>query len=828
MASTYHFSSQPVPTGKTATAHFDYINREGKYDPQKFGEDDIRAIGEGNTPEWAKTPKEFWEASDRFGRANGRSYREINIALQNELSMEDNIGLVKDFIKESGIGSEHFYVYAIHSRESIDGKQENIHAHIMFNEKVIEPDRPLDRYDYFRSYAVNREGQPTSGYRTSTKHSSKQGILADRYLWECIVNRKFRERNMDERVSAKSLKAQRADLLEQGRFEEASLLDRTPAPHVGSLLKHKGNAEKVREYVRQFLQEAEAKESEDKAMDVAEAAKEEQQPEAVDVAIYNYEEEKREKKRRAKLKTTRDELEKIENTNEKLLAIYAHDYVVRQLARKIQKERLDTVEKAVEKEADKLAKADLNVTVGDISNALEKRRSELGPMVVDLRNKYTEIKKHRIPEEHVHSVALNRLTNGEYDRLRKHVPTLEKKLDAVHDEAKKLFPEYYSHGTKYYIEHPEERKRLWPPVNDWLQVNEPPVLRAQDKVQWRLEDINNMTKTNKTAYDDAVAAVRADNEKLNTEIKKLSVEYGKIKNQEKRINQLQSELSRLDRDMVLFAGKVGRILAKNDKVNGTTPIRTMERYVHDGNEYYITGEYNGGKQGGYETAVRLHDDVTAGSVPTYMIDYWYDGSVANIAPMEERTRLYPGRATTKDTAFIYKNGDDGPVPDVVLDRSPAIKEAKTYRVAETVSLAVKGVSGILGNNRKETSNKHTKLHFRKDNGNLNEMERLLRQYLADEAEIIEDLPDHRSKINTIQEITRAIDSFHESSLCNESPVIQYQESELLTQNSQSDKTTKQEKRIQKARLEASRKRRNKLEETKKKKGNHMTHNRMRS
>ena len=117
------------------------------------------------------------------------------------------------------------------------------------------------------------------------------------------MNRKFRERNMDERVSAKSLKAQRVELMEQGRFEEASLLDRTPAPHVGSLLKHKGNAEKVREYVRQFLQEAEAKESEDKAMDAAEADKEEQQPETVDVAIYNYEEEEKAKKRRAKLKT---------------------------------------------------------------------------------------------------------------------------------------------------------------------------------------------------------------------------------------------------------------------------------------------------------------------------------------------------------------------------------------------------------------------------------------------------------------------------------------------------------------------------------------------
>ena len=743
MASTYHFSSQPVPAGKTASAHFDYIYREGKYDPQVFGQDDIRAVSRGNMPSWASTPDEFWAASDRFGKVNGRSYREINVALQNELGLEDNIQLVEDFIAESGIGNEHAYVYAIHSRRSIDGTQKNIHAHIMFNEKIVEHDRPLDRYDYFRNYAVNAAGEPTSGYRTSKKHSSKQGILADRYLWESIVNRKFRERNMDERVSAKSLKAQRVELMEQGRFEEASLLDRTPAPHVGSLLKHKGNAEKVREYVRQFLQEAEAKESEDKAMDVAEAAKEE----------------KKEKERRAKLKTTRDELEKIENTNEKLLAIYAHDYVVRQLARKIQKERLEAVEKAVEKEADKLAKADLNVTVGDISNALEKRRSELGPMVVDLRNRYSEIKRRRIPEEHIHSVALNRLTNGEYDRLRKQIPTLEKKLDAVYDEAKRLFPEYYSHEAKYYIEHPEERKRLWPPVNDWLQVNEPPVLRAQDKVQWRLEDINNMTKTNKTAYDDAVVAIRADNEKLNVEIKKLSVEYGKIKNQEKRINQLQSELSRLDRDMVLFAGKVGRILTKNDKVNGTTPIRTMERYVHDGNEYYITGEYNGGKQGGYETAVRLHDDVTAGSVPTYMIDYWYDGSVANIAPMEERTRLYPGRATTKDNAFVYKNGTDGPVPDAVLDRSPAMKEAKSYRVAETVSLAVKGISGILGNNRKETSNKHTKLRFRKDDGNLNEIERLMRQYLADESEIIEDLPDHKPKTDAMKEIANAIAAF---------------------------------------------------------------------
>jgi len=763
MASTYHFSSQPVPAGKTASAHFDYIYREGRYDPQKFGEDDIRAIGEGNMPEWAHTPDEFWSASDRFGRANGRAYREINIALQNELGLEENIRLVEDFIRESGIANEHAYVYAIHSRDSVDGTQENIHAHIMFNEKIIEHDRPLDRYDYFRSYAVNAQGEPTSGYRTSTKHSSKQGILADRYLWESIVNRKFRELNMDERVSAKSLKAQRAELLEQGRFEEASLLNRTPAPHIGSLLKHKGNAEKVREYVRQFQQEAAAKEAEDKAMDAAEASKEEQQPENVNVAVYNYEEEEKAKKRRAKLKTTRDELEQIEDQNEKLLAIYAHDYVVRQLAKKIQKERMEAVEKAVEKEADKLAKADLNVTVGDISDALAKEHATLKPAVLELRKKYSEAKGKKVPEEHIRSVALNRITNGEYDRLRKQIPALEKKLKEIDEKAKRIFPEYFAANVEWAKANKQKFGELSDSYNTWASKYRTPYLSQKLNIRKRLDVINNISIFNKTEYEDAVASVRADNARIDAEIKKLSVEYGKIKSKEKRIAQLQAELSHFDQSRILFAGKVNRILTKNDKIDGKTPVRTMERFVDNGNEYYITGSHGGGKQGGYETAVRLHDDVTAGSVPTYAILYHYDGSFKEVMPVEDRTKLYAGRATTKDNAFRASPNEKGdvalPSSRDILDKSPAVQEAKTYRTAQTVSLAVHSVAGILGNNKKETANKHTKLHFRKDDGNLSEIERLIRQALADEADITEDLPDHKSKIDALKEVSNAIAAF---------------------------------------------------------------------
>ena len=761
MASTYHFSSQPVPKGKSAAAHYDYIARDGRYAPEYFGQDDLRVEGYGNMPAWAKSPEEFWSASDRFGKVNGRSYREINVALQNELSFEDNLQLVRDFMKESGIKDQHAYYYAIHSRQSIDGTQENIHAHIMFNEKVVEPDRPLDRYDYFRNYAENAQGQPTSGYRTSKRHSSREGILADRYLWEKIVNRKFRERSMDERVSAKTLKAQRDELLAQGRHEEAALLNRTPAPHMGNLLKQDGNAEKLREYVRQFQQEAEAKETaKTMTSEPEETREEQQQPETVNVAVYNDDEKRKEKERKAKRMTSREELDAIEDRNERLLAIYAHDYVVRQLAKQIQKERQDSMEKAVEKQADALAKIEMDVTVGDILHALETRREELQPTADALRLKYRETKGTKVPDEHIHSVALNRATDGEYDRLRKRVDALEKQLDAVHAEARKLFPEYYSHSGKYYSEHPGEHTRLFMPLNDWLQKKEPSILREQRLAQERIDAIKSMPKTDKAAYDNAVASVQADNDKADAAMKKLNMEYGKIRNERKRIDRIRDDLSLLDSGRVLFAGKVGRILTKNDKVNGRTPVKTLERFTHDGNEYYITGEHNGGKEGGYCSAVRLHDDVTGGSVPTYNIYYYADGSFRDISRSDEKTRLYAGKATTKDDAFRTAPDKTGNVPDATLERSPTIHEAKTFRATATAALAASAAAGLLGgSNKKTTSNKHTKLRFRKDDGKLTEAERILRQYFSDDADITDDLPDRKPKTDAMKEIRNAIAAF---------------------------------------------------------------------
>ncbi|MGK3295870.1 hypothetical protein ACSLNR_28170, partial [Escherichia coli] len=41
----------------------------------------------GNMPEWARdNPSHFWQAADQFERANGSTYRELEIALPRELT----------------------------------------------------------------------------------------------------------------------------------------------------------------------------------------------------------------------------------------------------------------------------------------------------------------------------------------------------------------------------------------------------------------------------------------------------------------------------------------------------------------------------------------------------------------------------------------------------------------------------------------------------------------------------------------------------------------------------------------------------------------------
>ena len=131
---SYHCT---VKTGAKGSAlnHSDYISRSGDYKKYKSRED-LEFSSSGNMPSWAKkNPAELWKAADEFERKNGTAYREIEIALPRELTREQRIELVENFVQKE-LGDRHAYQYAIHNPPgAIDGKEQP-HAHIMFCERI--------------------------------------------------------------------------------------------------------------------------------------------------------------------------------------------------------------------------------------------------------------------------------------------------------------------------------------------------------------------------------------------------------------------------------------------------------------------------------------------------------------------------------------------------------------------------------------------------------------------------------------------------------------------------------------------------------------------
>ena len=97
-------------------------------------------------PDWAPTPHHYWEAASLYERANGNAYREITWALPSELPLWANESLVQEFCQET-FGEKFTYSYAIHSKDSSDPEHDNVHVHIMFNERELTKDRTYDDHD---------------------------------------------------------------------------------------------------------------------------------------------------------------------------------------------------------------------------------------------------------------------------------------------------------------------------------------------------------------------------------------------------------------------------------------------------------------------------------------------------------------------------------------------------------------------------------------------------------------------------------------------------------------------------------------------------------
>lgn len=245
----YHLNMSYGKVGKT-NAHFDYITASGKY----TGKEKELVYEEHNMPDWVTSAKEFWDLADKNERINGRTYREVRVSLPEELTKEENIELLNQFLKENFSG--HYYSVVIHDKETQPDfefveKHKNIHAHIMFCPRVIDDIERKDPGKYFKK--SNSKHPECGGAVKDEKWNEVETLLKLRKDWEILQNKHLEIHDIKARVSCETLSKQRQEALEKGDWDKYDKLNRVPIHIDRNVLNKINKTEYEKKVVKEFL-----------------------------------------------------------------------------------------------------------------------------------------------------------------------------------------------------------------------------------------------------------------------------------------------------------------------------------------------------------------------------------------------------------------------------------------------------------------------------------------------------------------------------------------------------------------------------------------------
>jgi hypothetical protein len=138
-----------IKSGKhgAATEHLRYITREGSY----AARNDLIATGYGNMPTFAKDhPMLLWQASERYERKNGSTFRSYTISLPNVLTVEQLTELAWQEARQ--LAGPKPFQFALHMpRSSLQGEL-NPHVHIVICDRLPDgiersPQQMFRRHD---------------------------------------------------------------------------------------------------------------------------------------------------------------------------------------------------------------------------------------------------------------------------------------------------------------------------------------------------------------------------------------------------------------------------------------------------------------------------------------------------------------------------------------------------------------------------------------------------------------------------------------------------------------------------------------------------------
>ncbi len=144
----------------------------------------------------------------------------FDIALQNELSLDENIALARQFVSEQLVGRGMIADFAIHQPDKDDGGIPNPHFHILCPIRPIEDNgkwgckqRRCYRLDEDGNRIIGEDGKPLFDAVPTTDWGDPATLEEWRRVWAEMVNAKFAEKGLECRVDHRSYERQGVDTL---------------------------------------------------------------------------------------------------------------------------------------------------------------------------------------------------------------------------------------------------------------------------------------------------------------------------------------------------------------------------------------------------------------------------------------------------------------------------------------------------------------------------------------------------------------------------------------------------------------------------------------
>ncbi len=194
-------------TKTSAVAHASYAMGLGKYAKKS---DEI-VYTKSHLPQWADNdPLRFWELAEQNERANANLYKEHIISLPRELTLEQNIALIDDWIAKE-LKGQHYYNYAIHNPKAKDGLEQP-HCHLMFCERINDGiERTAEQY--FKRY--NSKNPEKGGAKKAntglTQAQLKQNLIEQRKRYGEVLQHHLNLANVDYVVDMRNWKERGLD-----------------------------------------------------------------------------------------------------------------------------------------------------------------------------------------------------------------------------------------------------------------------------------------------------------------------------------------------------------------------------------------------------------------------------------------------------------------------------------------------------------------------------------------------------------------------------------------------------------------------------------------